>query len=95
MESPDWHPEDVKAAIRKTGVTLKALSLRWGYHESSVRAALRRPWPAVETLIATHLHRKPWTIWPSRYDQFCKPHYTRRPRPDRRTISYRNARIVT
>ncbi len=92
--NPDRHPEDVKAAIRKTGVTLTDLSVRWGYQPDSVRAALRRPWPTVEALIAKHLHRQPWMIWPSRYDVQHKPlkrRYGRQTRGRAETFSNDNA----
>lgn len=64
----DWHKEEIKAAIRMSGLTLSALSLMHGYRESAVKKALARPWPAVERIIADHLSVKPQEIWPSRYD---------------------------
>ena len=64
----DVDREDIKAAVRKSGTTLNDLSRRNGYCVSAARIALRRPWPAVEALIASHLGRKPQDIWPSRYD---------------------------
>ncbi|WP_425498802.1 helix-turn-helix domain-containing protein [Pannonibacter anstelovis] len=67
MAKSDWHAEDIKAAIRKTGVTLTALALQHGWSESAVRHALRRAWPEVEAVIARHLGRQPQDIWPSRY----------------------------
>lgn len=94
--NPDWHPEDVKAAIRKTGVTVSELSKLWGYHPDSVRAVFRRPWPEVEGLIAKHLRRQPWMIWPSRYDQQRKPikrPYVRRVVSDSQTSRNRNATV--
>jgi Ner family transcriptional regulator len=63
----DWHPEDIKAAIRKTGITLSALSESAGYEGSAARKALLEPWAAVEALIASHLGLQPQQIWPSRY----------------------------
>lgn len=94
-DGPDWHAEDVKAAVRKTGVTLADLSRRWGYAPYSVQVALRRPWPEIEALIAAHLHRHPWTIWPSRYDAKHKPltrRYTRRPKIKKETVAHSNER---
>lgn len=73
MQKPDWHPEDVKAAIRKTGTTLTALALAHGLSESAVRITLLRAWPRVEALIARHLGRRPQEIWPSRYDSLGQP----------------------
>ncbi len=64
----DLDPEDIKAAVRKTGTTLSALSKANGYCRSAITIALRRPWPDVERLVAKHLGKQPWAIWPSRYD---------------------------
>jgi Ner family transcriptional regulator len=69
----DWHAEDIKAAIRKTGVTLTSFALAHGLCESAVRQTLRRPWPRVEALIAGHLKLRPQAIWPSRYDARGRP----------------------
>ena len=72
-DAPDWHPEDVKAAVRKTGVTLTSLALQHGLSESAVRQTLRRPMPRVEAIIAAHLGIRPQAIWPSRYDRRGRP----------------------
>ena len=77
----DWHPADIMAALRKTprepgskrGWTLRALSHHHGYSANAVSEALRRPWPAVERLIADTLGMEPWDIWPSRYDRSHQP----------------------
>lgn len=69
----DWHPEDVKAAIRKTGITLTDLSTGAGYEKSAVGKALFQPWPQVEDIIAERLGTAPWVIWPSRYDSCGNP----------------------
>lgn len=74
----DWHPETVKAAIRKRGVTLTYLAVTSGYSESAVRKALRRHWPAIEGIVATFLGERPETIWPSRYDSRGRPLNRRR-----------------
>ncbi len=71
--SADWHPEDIKAAIRKTGTTMEALGLSAGFSRVVVGIALRRPIPRVEALIARHLGVSPQTIWPSRYDADGNP----------------------
>ncbi len=72
-ENPDWHPEDVKAAVRKTGITLTQLSIKAGYQPKSFQSVLKRQWPRVEAIIAKHIRRQPWSIWPSRYDGQHKP----------------------
>jgi Ner family transcriptional regulator len=62
-----WHPEDVKAAIRKRGVTLTDLSLRNNYSEAYLRNALLRPLFEAEQIIARFLGVPADAIWPDRY----------------------------
>jgi len=63
----DWHPADVLAALKKRGKTLAGLSRDHGYHATAAGKALKRPWPALEALIAAALDLPPEAIWPSRY----------------------------
>jgi Ner family transcriptional regulator len=63
----DWHPEDIKAAIRKKGTSLQAMSLDLGYSRSTLRNALNIPAPKYERIIAEFLGTTPQKIWPSRY----------------------------
>ena len=63
----DWHPEDIKAAIRKTGITLMELSARHGFSQSACNNALRMRSYRLELVIAQHLGLRPEEIWPSRY----------------------------
>jgi Ner family transcriptional regulator len=66
---PDWHPEDVKAALKKQGITFKGLSLEHGFHESMVRRVIHDGRSAtVQAIIANLLRMKPQAIWPSRYN---------------------------
>ena len=64
---PDWHPADVLAALKKRGLTLAGLSAKHGYHATAAGKALKRPWPALEVLIANAIGLEPRQIWPSRY----------------------------
>jgi Ner family transcriptional regulator len=64
----DWHKEDIKAAIRKQGTTMKGLALANGYRSVDACAqALQRPYPKMERLIAKTIGVPPEAIWPSRY----------------------------
>ena len=62
-----WHPEEIKAAIRMRGTNMAELSRQHGYGESAVHQALRRPYPAMERIVADHLGVTPEAIWPDRY----------------------------
>ena len=64
----DWHPADVLAALKKRGLSLAGLSVSHGYHPTAAGKALKRPWPALEAIIARELGLAPQRIWPSRYD---------------------------
>jgi Ner family transcriptional regulator len=62
------HREDIKAAVRKRGTTLKALALTGGLSESACRKALDVPSPRAEALIAECINQPIHKIWPDRYD---------------------------
>jgi Ner family transcriptional regulator len=66
-QSRDWHPADVLAALKKRGHSLAGLSTAHGYHATAAGKALKRPWPAMEALIAAAINVPPREIWPSRY----------------------------
>lgn len=69
----DWHPEDIKAAVRKTGTTMSALSRAAGLSVGAAKRALDVPWPRAEAIIAARLCLRPQDIWPSRYDRNGQP----------------------
>ncbi|WP_145521190.1 helix-turn-helix domain-containing protein [Yersinia mollaretii] len=66
-KTPDWHPSEIIAAIRKKGSTLSAVSRKSGLSSSTLANALTRPWPKGEYIIADFLNIHPSEIWPSRY----------------------------
>ncbi|MBS7552054.1 helix-turn-helix domain-containing protein [Ancylobacter dichloromethanicus] len=75
----DWHPEDIKAAVRKTRYgSLAALSLAYGLPEHACRHACRSANFHGEMAIAEALDRSPREIWPSRYDS-RRPRFIRSP----------------
>ena len=78
MTQTGWHREDIKAAIRKTGSTLKSLSRLHGYDDSAVHKALKQQWPAVERIIADFLGIPPTTLWPDRYHADGTPRILRK-----------------
>jgi Ner family transcriptional regulator len=62
-----WHPEDIKAAVRKQGTNLSELSLANDLPEHACRHALQYPYFAAELVIAEFLGVSPRQIWPDRY----------------------------
>lgn len=66
----DMHPEDIKAAIRKRGATLKQLGKKVGLSEQSLSKAIHcRSSANAERTISEFLGIAPQKIWPSRYSK--------------------------
>jgi len=63
----DWHRADIIAAVRKTGWTIRRLSIASGLHPGALNNALDRPWPKGERIIAAAIGLPPESIWPARY----------------------------
>lgn len=74
----DWHPEDIKAQVRKRGLTLAQLARNHEIPEQQVRHALVIPRKRAERVIADFLGIAPNNIWPSRYEANGR---RRRPQP--------------
>ena len=62
------HPEDVKAAVRKKVGSLASLARQHGVSDSVVRAALIRPQPTGNKIIAECLNVPLHKIWPEWYN---------------------------
>jgi Ner family transcriptional regulator len=80
------HPEDLKAAIRKTGRTMEGFSVELGYTPAAVGIALRRRWHDVRVGIASLLDRPIQDIWPEDYHSDGTPRL-HRPRKTSRRLS--------
>lgn len=82
-----WHPEDIKAALRKRFGPISHLSVAWGYHPSAISAAITGPGRAsgVEMRIAEALGVTPHTLWPDRWTPDGA--LRRAPNPTRRRAS--------
>lgn len=63
-----WHKEDIKAAIRKRGISLEQLSEANGLDKRMCSLALIRPHFVAELVIAEFLGVSPRQLWPQRYD---------------------------
>lgn len=63
----DWHPEDIKAELKKRGWSLHNLAITHGYTSSSaMRQVFYRSYPKAEKIIADALNLEVDQIWPSR-----------------------------
>lgn len=69
----DWHRADIKAAIEKSGWSLRRLALAHGYNPKSLSLVLHTPWPKAEAIVADAIGVPAHRIWPSRYDRTGKP----------------------
>lgn len=68
MTRRNMHPEDIKAAVRKTGISLAELGRKHGISDSSARKACYLPRPAGNRVIAKHLGKTLNEIWPEWFD---------------------------
>ncbi|CAA0097793.1 Uncharacterised protein [BD1-7 clade bacterium] len=68
----DWHPEDIKAAIRKQYGSIKALAEANGYKPRTFLNVFRMKYPKVEAIVADALGKPAKEIWPSRYKEPTK-----------------------
>jgi len=70
QKQKDMHPEDIKCAIRKRGITLTRLSIEAGLSESAVRMSIIfNCVPAADQIVSKFLNIPLHKIWPSRYDK--------------------------
>ncbi len=65
----DWHPEDIKAAVRRGGRTLASVARDAGIKERALARALVVPRRAAEEAIAAAMDKEPKDIWPTRYNE--------------------------
>jgi len=84
----DWQRADILAALQQRGFTLKSLSIAYGYHPTAPSIALKRPWPAVERIIADALGTTAPVVWPSRYDLSGQAHREQTRKPSRRKVRH-------
>lgn len=65
---PNQHAEDVKAKVRKTGISLAELARKNDLSDSATRKALYRPVPSGNRVIAKHLETTVNELWPEWFD---------------------------
>lgn len=69
MTTEGMHREDIKAAIRKKGMTMSALSLANDLDEATVRKSLQKPIPRANKAISAFLKKPLHKLWPDWYDK--------------------------
>ncbi|WP_413190153.1 helix-turn-helix domain-containing protein [Psychrobacter sp. AT9] len=62
-----WHPEDIKTAIRKTGVSLSELCEQMGVDHRSASKALVEPFTKGELAIAEYFNVPVQLLFPTRW----------------------------
>ncbi len=78
MVNKNRHPEDIKAAIRKSGATLTSIAKAAGLSDSATRLALRQPVPRANSAIARHLRESVGTLWPEWFEDSSDNKATRK-----------------
>jgi Ner family transcriptional regulator len=66
---PQWDKYSIKAAIHRSGMTMKALEERHGLNRHDISNALDRPFPKADHVISRHLNVPLHELWPDRYDE--------------------------
>ena len=66
-DGDDWHRAEIVCELRKRGWSLRRLGVANGLSVHSLKAALDKPWPNGERIIADAIGVAPEDIWPSRY----------------------------
>jgi Ner family transcriptional regulator len=62
------HRADIVAAVKKTGTNLRQLALSHGFGASTLRAALYKPHPRAQRLIAETIDKPLHELWPQWFD---------------------------
>lgn len=76
--SNGWHPQDIIAAVRKRGSSLRALSLQAGFAKDTLYKALRRRFPNAHAVISDFLGVSRHDLWPQWYRQDGSPRFRAR-----------------
>jgi Ner family transcriptional regulator len=63
-----WHPEDIKAEVRKRGSTLAGVARSVGLSDSSTRVAFHQPIPTANRAIAAFIGVPVNELWPQWFD---------------------------
>lgn len=62
------HHADIVAAVKKVGTNLRQLAIANGFGQSTLRAALHKPHPRAQRLIAETIGKPVHEIWPQWFD---------------------------
>ncbi|WP_431282689.1 helix-turn-helix domain-containing protein [Humitalea sp. 24SJ18S-53] len=70
LPSGDWHPEEIKAAVRmeRRGMNLQKLARDNDLHPNACAHAIAKPHYLGEQAIANLLRLSPADIWPNRHE---------------------------
>lgn len=64
----EWHPEDIKAELRKRRWTMTGVARSYGLAEATVRCSFRRPIPAANRAVARVIGVPLHELWPYWFD---------------------------
>lgn len=80
MSVSGWHRQDIIAAVRKRGTTLRRLAIQNGYSDTTLIKCLDQRWPNAHLIISEFLGVGRHSIWPHWYRADGSPRH--RPRVD-------------
>lgn len=74
-----WHREDIKAAVRKRGGTLRGLALQHGLEPTTMSRSFRVRMPTYNGIVAAYLGVSTGELWPRWYRRDGTPRSPARP----------------
>lgn len=91
MDKKGWHRQDIIAAVRKRGTTLRRLAIQHGFSDATLLKSLDRRWPNAHAVIARYLGLSRHDIWPHWYGSDGSPRHRTRVDLQRYTSAAREA----
>lgn len=73
--SKGWHKQDIIAAVRKRGMSLRALSLKSGFAQDTLNKALTQRFPNAHQVIAEFVGVERQVLWPQWYQTSGSPRF--------------------
>jgi Ner family transcriptional regulator len=73
--SKGWHKQDIIAAVRKNGTSLRALSLKHGFAQDTLNKALMQRFPNAHQVIADFIGVERQELWPQWYRKNGAPRF--------------------
>jgi len=88
------HPEDLKAQVRRRGITMRDLAVRYALNPGTLSNSLRRPIPDANAAIADYLGTTVGNLWPSWYHRDGRRRLDRAALKRRQSLRFRKPAVA-